>query len=647
MGTARASLVMLSVLALVGCGGGGGGDGDDDAPAECSPSETRCAGNTFQVCVEGEWTTGEFCAGLCDDQRGCQECAPDTRYCEGEVVYQCTSDGQMGPQVEICTGNAHCTNGVCVDPCVAAAESRSYLGCEYWAVDLDNAHDVYTTPEQIPLGLGCQLIPAQTLTGPICYDPDSTTPDPVTGGVKTTAGLCDPGPTGPVCPPNYTCQTTQYCGLNAQTSPFAIVVSNPQTFAVSVTLTNATGTTMTQMVQPGAVQPIFPQQLGFADASLDHTVQARRAYRLTSTAPVVAYQFNPLDNVNVFSNGGSLLIPRTAYDEQYIAMTSPTLLGRPDSNDYNGYVAIVAWQDDTVVSVTPSAATKPGYGDPMIPALTAGTATMFTLDSFEVLLLAAVGDADLTGTLITSMDPAKTVGVFGGAEAAFLPHNSPPPGGSNGPCCADHTEEMMFPTSTWGKEFAVARSQVRLTQSPETDVVRVLAQRANTTVTFTPNPVAGSCGTLGPRQSCQVEIANDTVITSTEPVMVGRYLKSVLYTDFLGMMMFGTGDPSMAIAVPTEQFRSSYAVLVPQQYMANFASIVVATGGTVSVDGTDVTGQLSSTFGAYRAGRIMLSAGPHRIECPAAGCGVEVYGWSRAVSYMFAGGLDLQQIVID
>src|SRR5690349_6553998 len=108
MGTARVSLVLLSLLAFVGCGGGGGGDGDDDV--ECSPNETRCAGNTFQVCTEGEWTTGEFCPGACDAQRGCQECTPDTRYCEGEVVYQCTTDGQMGAQVDICTGNAHCTN---------------------------------------------------------------------------------------------------------------------------------------------------------------------------------------------------------------------------------------------------------------------------------------------------------------------------------------------------------------------------------------------------------------------------------------------------------------------------------------------------------------------------------------------------------
>ncbi len=637
--------VLVLAAALVACGGGGGGGDGDDVPDECVAGETRCQGNTFQVCSEGMFVTGEFCSGTCDGSLGCISCTPGQRYCLGEVVHECTPDGEQGAQVETCAGNAHCTGGVCVDPCVTAAETRSYQGCEYWAVDLDNAHDVYTTPDQIPLGLGCQLIPAQTLTGPICFDPTSTTPDPVTGGVKKTAGLCDPGPSGPTCPAPYTCQTTQYCGLNAQTSPFAIVVSNPQTYAVTVTLGNGT-TTTSQTLAPGAVQPLFPQQLGFPDASLDHTMQARKAYKLTSTAPVVAYQFNPLDNVNVFSNDASLLIPRTAFDREYVAMTWKTEGQRPDSSDYNGYLAIVAWQDDTTITVTTTAATKPGYGSPAIPALVAGTPAMFTLDAYEVLNLAAVGGADLSGTLITAMDPAKTVGVFGGTEAAFLPHGQSPAAGTSGPCCADHLEEMLFPTSTWGKEFALARSQIRLPQVMEPDVVRVLAQRNSTTVTFTPNPISGSCPTLAAGAYCTVEIAGDTIISATEPVMIGHVLKSVLWSNALGGMSYGTGDPSMAIAVPTEQFRTSYAILVPQQYMANYASIVVAAPGAVSLDGNDITSMLSSSFGSFKAGRIPLTPGPHKIDCPATGCGIEIYGWSRAVSYMFAGGLDLQQIVI-
>ena len=49
--------------------------------------------------------------------------------------------------------------------------------------------------------------------------------------------------------------------------------------------------------------------------------------------------------------------------------------------------------------------------------------------------------------------------------------------------------------------------------------------------------------------------------------------------------------------------------------------------------------------GTYRASAHDGHRGPAQDQCPA-GCGVEVYGYSDAVSYMFAGGLDLKQIVI-
>jgi hypothetical protein len=648
MSIRAASVIALSLLAA--CGGDSrpttdapaGGDG---ATGDCVDGQTRCLGFSFEACTDGQWGQVEACTAVCDDTLGCIDCTPNTQYCVGEDVTQCTAEGTAGAVIETCTGNVHCNAGMCVDPCVEAASSRSYIGCEYWAVDLDNAHDVYTTPDQVPLGLGCGLLGVATLTGPICYDPDSTVPDPVTGGFKTTAGLCDPGPTP--CPTNYTCSTTQYCGLNAQTSPFAIVVSNPQTYPVMVTLSDATGHTAMQTIAPGAVQPLFPQQLGFADKSLDHTVLAPRAYKLVADGPIVAYQFNPLDNVNVFSNDASLLVPRTVYDQRYIAMTRETIGARPDSSDYNAYVAIVAWQDDTMVQVTPTVATKPGYGSPMVPALAAGVPTTFTLDAFEVLQLAAAPNQDLTGTQIVTMDPTETVGVFGGVEAGYLPHAQAPPGGTNGPCCADHLEEMMFPTSTWGKDFAVARSQVRLPQVGEPDVVRVLAQQPGTTLTFQPNPISGSCGTLAVGQFCEVEIANDTLITASEPVLVGHFLKSVLWTDALGSMMFGTGDPSMAIVAPIEQYRTSYTVLVPQQYQQNYAAIVLANGESARIDGADVTSQLTSIVGGFRAGRVLVAPGRHLIECSGNGCGVEIMGWSRAVSYMFAGGLDLEVIVVE
>jgi hypothetical protein len=202
---------------------------------------------------------------------------------------------------------------------------------------------------------------------------------------------------------------------------------------------------------------------------------------------------------------------------------------------------------------------------------------------------------------------------------------------------------MIFPSSTWGKEFAIARSQPR---TNENDTIRVLAQTAGTTVAFTPAPTSGTCATLGPGQFCEVKIMQDTEISANEPILVGHYLQSSMWSTTTGpSSTVGTGDPSMAIAAPTEQFRKDYAFLVPAQYAANYVSISAAATGGVTLDGAPVTLVPFPGGGTHRGARVQLTGGQHKITC-ADGCGITVYGYSDGVSYMFAGGLDLKPIVI-
>jgi hypothetical protein len=212
-----------------------------------------------------------------------------------------------------------------------------------------------------------------------------------------------------------------------------------------------------------------------------------------------------------------------------------------------------------------------------------------------------------------------------------------------GPCCADHAEEMLFPTSTWGKTFAIARSKQR---AGEPDYIRVMAQKASTAVTFSPAPsatVAGNCANLGPGEFCDVKIQGDTAISASEPVLVGHYLESAMWSDGF-LTTVGTGDPSMAVAVPVEQYRTDYTVLIPSAYANNYLSISAPASGAVTVDGNAQT-LTSFASNLYRSTIVTVGAGQHKISCPGT-CGVLVYGYDSAVSYMFAGGLDLKQIVV-
>jgi hypothetical protein len=623
--------VLFLVSFLVACGPSNRNNGDDDdtdaPPILCTDGAHQCAGAVYQVCVGGQWSILEECQVACNETLGCVNCQPNEAVCQNGNVHSCDATGNVGAETEQCIGSNICENGMCVDACASAAENKSYLGCSYMAADLDNAVEVMG----IQGALNCSVPGAKNVTMQACGNAGNT----------AVQGLCDPP--GNTCPANFTCKSMNICILDAQNSPFAIVVSNPQARAVNVTVTGPGGELIMQSVAAGAVAAIKPNAAPntIPDQSIDGTGLVRKAYKITSDLPIVAYQFNPLDNVNVFSNDASLLIPTTVYDVEYYTFAWPTEDRRPQNHAYHGYLSVIAAVDDTVVEVTPSAAVRASATQ---PAIAAGTPTTFTIDAFEVLTLQAVGGGDLTGTKVRSVDGVQTFGVFGGHEAMGVGETTPPDGTHvAGPCCADHIEEMLFPTSTWGKTFAITRSKSRGTNEP--DLLRIMAQKANTTITFDPSPSSGTCGMLQPGQFCEVKIQGDTGIVASEPVLIAHYLQSAIWSDpFFGGSV-GEGDPSFSIAVPVEQYRTSYTVLVPSQYAKNFLSISAPGAGAVIVDGLLV--QLTPYAGGlYRAARMQVNGGQHVISCPN-GCGVEVYGYSDAVSYMFAGGLDLKKIVLE
>ncbi len=575
---------LLLAISLVGCAD----TAEDSGPMviaqpeggmgnemSCFDGDSRCAGTDHQICNGGFW-----------------------------VLTTSTECGAMAPD----------------DACLQAAASNSYIGCEYWPVDLDNAIEVLQAQT---LGGGCRGGRGNPRNDiPVCYSFD----------LQATGGLCE---YGGVCPEPFECAPTgPSCVLDAQGSPFAVVVSNPDAErAVSITLSDASGHEHTQEIPAGAVVSLFPQQLGFTDRSLDYSGISANAYRLRSQRPIIAYQFNPLNNVDVFSNDGSLLIPSHAYDDFYIGLTLPTLArrrpGTQTTNDYNSYMTVVASQPGTTrVVVTPSAQVRAGD---QVPELAPGQVTTFELQQFEVLNLEAAAGGDMSGTQVRSED-GTAFGVFVGHEATVIATESVP---AMSRCCADHIEEQMFPLSTWGSDYAIARSASRGVDEP--DLLRIMAQRMGTSIIFDPPPASGNCGVLGRGEFCDVRIQQDTRVTGTEPILVGHFLQSTNGQ---------AGDPALALAVPFEQFRTDYTFLIPEEYDQQYISVVAPEGATLSLDGVDVSDQLDSSFGGFFAGgRIEVEPGQHTLDCPSQ-CGLIVYGYSRAVSYLFAGGLDLERITV-
>jgi len=597
-----------------------GGEGPPDALIECTQEGvTNCSGSVLRVCQGGRWVTQETCARMCSPTLGCVDCLPELGVtCLENDVHACTDDGSVGAFQESCTGNLQCEGGGCRDLCGDAANDRSYIGCDYLAIDLWNVEQVGQGPPVFGMcGLG-----ESVHTAPVCWKPG-------TGIFPGTAyGLCDNGNDCTAAPDGSACESHEVCIIDGQHAPYAIVVANPSiTGTAHLEITTPAGEGARVDVAPGEVMPIFPAMLGLSDQSITWSSISAKGYHVTSSRPIVAYQFNPLDNVGVFSNDASLLLPTTTYDTRYYVVTQPSQGGRPEHQDAGGYTSIVA-AAATTIAVTPSAHIKAGLDG--VPDIAAGATQMFTLAAGQVLTLTAEAGQDLTGTLIESTDFVP-FGAFAGHVCTAL---------SDDPdaCCCDHLEDQLFPTSTWGKSYAVART---LPRGGDMDRLRIIAKGEDTSVTFDP-PVA-TCPTMTAGEWCEVDVPADVVITASQPVMVGQFLLSV-GTNTPGSMP--QGDPAMAFVVPVEQFRAAYDLLVPSQYLTNFFSIAAPASGHVILDGVDVSNQLQPfASGTWRAGRIEVSAGRHRLEC--GGCGVTVGGYDLAVSYLFAGGLDLEQIEVD
>ena len=89
--------------------------------------------------------------------------------------------------------------------------------------------------------------------------------------------------------------------LDAQNAPFAVIVSNTDEAESSdVTVTYPDGNQVSQTVGPESLHVFnLPSTWGLEGSGVTQS-----AFRIEATKPIVAHQFNPLHNVDVFSNDG-------------------------------------------------------------------------------------------------------------------------------------------------------------------------------------------------------------------------------------------------------------------------------------------------------------------------------------------------------
>ncbi len=605
--------LVLASFALIAAGAGctqgpaghDSGVRTDSGLEDCSmEGEIVCLGNVAQQCVGGTRVTLATCTdGLrCAPGIGCAQCVPGEMDCDGQTVVLCRPDGSGADPVNTCPADQQCRSGSCVDACALAEVDRSTIGCEYWAVDLDNEY-------------------AETLLG-----------------VNDAAGA-------------------QFA--------VAVANPNDHQVQVQVERNNAPlgSPPLPQVIFSGLVEPRSVLEIPLDPREVDGSTErdngpgtfvSPNAYRITTNFPIVAYQFNPI--VQQFSNDASLLIPTTGLDSFYRVLGWPTanpiavfpMPGLPD----HSYVTIVGVTEGTDVTVTLGGAIVGGGG---IPATAAGGVVTYTLGPYDVLNLESDGiPGDMTGTTVQSTAP---VVVFSGGERGIAPYDEgsipdPPGGWPEDICCTDHLEEQVFPTSAWGQDFVLTHSPQRSdTAWVEPDIYRVMADREVTTIT-TNLPGEFATITLSPGEWRELWAQQSFVMRADHPIQIEQILVSQQFLP--SYRPNAGGDPSMLLFPPYQQYRTRYAFLAPSTWMENYVVFSAPVGTITLLDGRDVRGTEFMSLCDYEDageldGRVYqaitcpVDPGSHVVEGDVH-VGIMIYGYYNVGSYGYAGGSDLERI---
>ncbi len=576
----------------------------------CQEGERRCAGGLeVEVCRGGAVEAAPPCletevceGGQCLRQINCDPGLVQGCFDEASLRV-CNAEGSAFVP-EACDEGLRCLAGQCTDMiCIPNEQS---------CIDRDTIH----TCDEAGMGFG----PPETCPeGALCLD----------GRCLSGCDLSAKFPSYIGCR-YWSLDLDQYNDPFGDPSvvPHAVVLSNPsdQEALVRVTATdpNLTLDLSEVRVPPNGGIAVYT----FPRHDVDGTGISNRSFFLESTWPVVAYQFNPLNNEGVASNDASLLLPIEALGTEYIALSWPTspVLDAFNLPPQHGYITIVAATEGrTTVRVIPSGNVEGGDNVPFLPA---GELQTFTLRRGQVLNLEAAAPAtlfeplqDMSGTEILSDKP---IVVFGGHEEAVVGMG----------CCAEHLEQQMYPVTTWGNRYLAAQSESR---GGSNDVWRVVASVDGTQVeTIPPQPDAATF-TLNRGQWRQIEAIGSFEVVASGPIMVGQYLKSQEDTGT------GIGDPSFILAAPIDSFRRDYAFLTPEGYQQDWVTVMRPAGALIILDGRPLPDSLFVSFGTgeYEYAWVSMEDGSHSIEGELP-FGLSIYGFSNAVSYGFTGGMDLR-----
>jgi hypothetical protein len=295
--------------------------------------------------------------------------------------------------VETCSGTDGCdpVSPSCTNACQAAEGAKRSIGCEYYAVQMD----------QLTANACFTAFVANTWNGPahltvqragVTLPIDEFAYHPVGFGPALTYAPYDPG-----------------VGL----APGEVAI-------------------LFLAGEQGAPEdgPVCPVATAVPEGTAVTGTGRADAFRITSNVPVVAYQMSPYGGGSAAITGASLLIPTSAWDLNYVAIHGY------DSGPHPTSLNIIAKEDDTTVRMLPVANIAGGGGLPPGSALDEYTVTLAAGQYLQL-----TQPTELTGSPV---EADKPIGFLAGARCSFVPAEVD---------ACDHLEQMIPPVQALGSEY--------------------------------------------------------------------------------------------------------------------------------------------------------------------------------------------------
>jgi len=550
--------------------------GDAASPVPTSPKD---ASADNPVIIEG--SVGDAIV------KECQPCSAD-----GTAVLDC--DGNVK---ETCAAGQRCgLPGKCMAPCEAAQANKSTVGCDYYAADMAALEsgfggcfvvfvaNTWETPVHLQASFGATPI-----------DPAKYAKVPSGTGQKIVYADYDP-----------------VAGLKPHEVAILFLAHDP--------VQHGTWSAGVACPVPAAIGTEAQVHFG-----LNISTGRGKAFHITTDNPVVAYQMLPYGGGWAATTGATLLLPTSAWDENYVAVMASK------AADFQGTpippsMDIIA-KEDTTVTMLPTKKVQDGLdvlGGPANVPIT------FSMKAGEVLEFTQA--EELTGSPIQADKP---IALFAGHMGLRLPYSAD---------WSDHAEQQIPPVKALGSEYAAVSYRDRIEGHEENRQWRIVGVVDGTKFSFDP-PIAGAPDSVNLGDIAEFKTDTPFLVKSQDkkhPFMIFTYMagSSSITTS---VETEGYGDPDFVRLVAGAQYLNRYVFFTDPTYPETNLVVVRRKGNTGFADVTlDCAGALKGwqpvgTAGDYEFTRIDLSR--HNFE-PQGGCdngrhemsskesfGLYVWGW--------------------